>query len=208
MLTLLEKPSAQITGVKVQDIGLTDATMLFDVKVDNPYTVPLPMSNVDYALSSVGQRFLSGQADLQAQVVRTIGDPRTRFLEDHLRLLRAVRFTARLGFTLEEETRTVAADMAALVRLVSAERIAQELESILTSGRAGVALRLLEETHLLCHLLPAVAAMRGVPQPEEFHPEGDVLTHTLLMLDALPAGCDPSLAWAALLHDVGKPPTL
>ncbi len=152
--------------------------------------------------------YVGGRADLDRKLVRTIGAPADRFREDHLRLLRAVRFAAKLDFDLEAATRRAVAGMAALVRLVAAERTAEELERMLASGRAGAALRLMEETRLLLHALPEVAALRGVPQPEAFHPEGDVFEHTALMLDDLPAGCDARLAWAALLHDVGKPRTL
>ncbi|MFH0910077.1 MAG: CCA tRNA nucleotidyltransferase [Planctomycetota bacterium] len=152
--------------------------------------------------------FVRGREDLERRLVRAIGDPGRRFSEDHLRLLRAVRFAAALEFELEAETRAAVQRLAGLARLVSAERTAGELTRMLTSGHAGRALRLLEETHLLLHVLPEVASLRGLPQPEAFHPEGDVFTHTALMLDALPAGSDPALAWAALLHDVGKAGTL
>ncbi len=161
---------------------------------------------------------VGGLGDLERRRIRAVGDPRERFLEDHLRLLRAVRFAARTGFTLEEDTRSAVAEMAALATLVSPERQGQELTRMLTEGGAARALALLEETHLLLHVLPEVARMRSVPQPEAFHPEGDVLTHTRLMLERMERGDGDwtpvddlqrdVLAWAVLLHDAGKPPTL
>ena len=113
-----------------------------------------------------------------------------------------------MAFRIEDRTFGAMREMAGLVRLVSAERRAEEVTRMLTGGRAGDSFRLLEASNLLLHVLPEVACLRGMPQPKQFHPEGDVLAHTLLMLDALPAGCDERLAWAVLLHDVGKPAAL
>lgn len=158
--------------------------------------------------SGVVVDYVGGKEDLAQGVIRAIGDPVTRFMEDHLRLLRAVRFAARFGFALEEKTKAAMRDMAGLARLVSAERLQQEMTAMLTGGKAGDAVRLLEETNLLLQLFPTLAVLRGMPQPPEFHPEGDVLTHTLIMLDDLKKGCEPALAWAVLLHDIGKPGTL
>jgi poly(A) polymerase len=150
--------------------------------------------------------FVGGRRDLAAGLVRAIGDPETRFLEDHLRLLRAVRFAARFGFALEPETARAIRRLRATILAISAERVRDELTRILTEGGARRGFELLDETGLLEQVLPEVAAMKGVEQPPEFHPEGDVWVHTLLMLEALR---EPSatLAWGALLHDVGKPPT-
>lgn len=162
--------------------------------------------------------YVGGQADMQARRLRTVGDPEARFLEDHLRLLRAVRFAARTGFTLENETRRAMGDLAGLVRNLSGERVGSEIAQILCEGRARAAFVLLQETGLLRHLLPEVDALRGVPQPKAFHPEGDVWTHTLLMLGLLGGSspeaptdlddADEILGWAVLLHDIGKPDTL
>jgi poly(A) polymerase len=150
--------------------------------------------------------FTGGRADLAAKIIRAIGDPERRFSEDHLRLLRAVRFAARLGFTIEPATFEAIQRLAALIRAVSAERVRDELARILTEGGARRGFELLDASGLLREILPEVSAMKGVAQPPEFHPEGDVWIHTLIMLEQLR---EPSLTLAlgVLLHDVGKPPT-
>lgn len=150
--------------------------------------------------------FVDGQADLERGVVRAIGDPEMRFREDHLRLLRAVRFAARLGFEIEPQTMEAIRRLHPLIRTVSAERVRDELLRILTEGGARRGFELLDRTGLLLEILPEVKAMQGVEQPPEFHPEGDVWTHTLLMLENLREP-SPALALGALLHDVGKPRT-
>jgi poly(A) polymerase len=150
--------------------------------------------------------FVDGRRDLYARLVRAIGDPERRFLEDHLRLLRAVRFAARFGFDIEKETFDAIRRNARLIHKVSAERVRDELIRILTEGGARRGFELLDLTGLLNQILPEVAAMKGVEQPPEYHPEGDVWTHTLMMLDAL-ENPSPTLAMGVLLHDVGKPPT-
>lgn len=150
--------------------------------------------------------FVHGQEDLRSGIVRAIGDPDARFREDHLRLLRAIRFAARLGFTIERQTFEAVRRNADRITNVSAERIRDELVRILTEGGARAGFELLDATGLLQVLLPEVAAMKGVAQPPEFHPEGDVWVHTLMLLEQLDhPSC--TLAWGALLHDVGKPPT-
>ncbi|MGI8771462.1 MAG: CCA tRNA nucleotidyltransferase [Acidobacteriaceae bacterium] len=151
--------------------------------------------------------WVGGRADLKAGVVRAIGEPARRFEEDKLRMLRAVRFAARFDFDLEAETRRAIRTRAAKIHEVSRERVRDELTRMLTEGRARRAFELLDETGLLKEILPEVSAMHGVEQPPEFHPEGDVWVHTLLLLEKLPAGASPTLAWGALLHDVGKPAT-
>jgi len=150
--------------------------------------------------------FTGGRADLETKLIRAIGDPEKRFREDHLRLLRAVRFAARLGFGIESQTFAAIRHLAPLIHSVSAERIRDEIARILTEGGARYGLELLDATGLLQEILPEIAAMKGVAQPPEFHPEGDVWTHTLIMLEGLR---DPSLTLAlgVLLHDVGKPAT-
>ncbi|MFO7974043.1 MAG: CCA tRNA nucleotidyltransferase [Candidatus Hydrogenedentota bacterium] len=150
--------------------------------------------------------YVQGREDLRARIVRTVGPPRERFHEDHLRLLRAIRFAARLGYTIEEETYRAIKELAPLVTSTSAERIRDELLMILTEGGAKRAFELLDETGLLQQILPEISAMKGVEQPPRFHPEGDVFTHTLLMLDLL-ENPSPTLALGVLLHDVGKPVT-
>ncbi len=150
---------------------------------------------------------VGGVDDLRARVIRTVGDPTARFNEDALRLLRAVRFAARCDFEIERATWDALRTLAASVTAVSPERIGEEVVKLLTGPRAGHGLRLLDASGLLDHVLPEVAATRGVEQPPNFHPEGDVFTHTALCLDHLPADPSPALALGVLLHDVGKPPT-
>jgi poly(A) polymerase len=151
--------------------------------------------------------FVGGRADLNAGVLRAIGEPSRRFAEDKLRMLRGVRFAARFSFSLEPTTLAAIRSHASEIGQVSAERIRDELTKLLTEGAARRGFELLEDTGLLRQLFPEIAAMRGVDQPPEFHPEGDVWIHTRIMLEQLPARCAPTLAWGVLLHDVGKPPT-
>ena len=151
--------------------------------------------------------YVGGLADLEAGIIRAIGEPHRRFEEDHLRLLRAVRFAARFGFALEAETAAAMRALAARIHAVSRERIRDELTKMLTEGKARRAFELLDETDLLVQVLPEVTKMKGVEQPPQFHPEGDVWIHTLMLLEQLEPGCELTLAWGALLHDVGKPPT-
>jgi len=151
--------------------------------------------------------FVGGQADLKAGLIRAIGDPNQRFAEDKLRMLRAVRFAARFGYALEPLTFAAIQNHAPEIHVVSAERIHEELTKLLTEGAARRGFELLDESRLLRQLLPEIAAMKGVEQPPEFHPEGDVWIHTRLMLEGLPPYSPASLAWGVLLHDVGKPPT-
>jgi poly(A) polymerase len=151
--------------------------------------------------------FVGGLADLQAGIVRAIGDPILRFTEDKLRMMRAVRFAARFGFRIESDTMSAAQSLAATITQVSAERIRDELTKLLTEGAARRGFELLDETGLLPAVLPEIARMKGVQQPPQFHPEGDVWVHTLMLLEKLPPHCSPTLAWGVLLHDVGKPST-
>ncbi len=151
--------------------------------------------------------FVQGRADMNAGIVRAIGDPVRRFSEDKLRMLRAVRFAARFGYTIEPKTFAAIRLHAAEIHSVSAERIHEELSKLLTEGAARRGFELLDSAGLLQQVLPEVSAMKGVQQPPEFHPEGDVWIHTLLMLEGLPPGASRTLAWGVLLHDVGKPPT-
>ncbi len=150
--------------------------------------------------------FVNGRDDIAAKLIRAIGDPCRRFSEDHLRMLRAVRFAARLGFTIESATLAAIQQLAPNICSISAERIRDEVVRILTESHARRGFELLDETGLLIHILPEIKALQGVQQPPEFHPEGDVWTHLLLMLDQL-KDPGPTLALGVLLHDVGKPPT-
>jgi len=151
--------------------------------------------------------FVGGRNDLLAGIIRAIGEPENRFAEDKLRMLRAVRFAAQFDYAIEPATFAAMTKWAEQIRVVSRERVRDELTRMLTQGDPSRAFRLLDESQLLRAVLPEISAMKGVQQPPEFHPEGDVLVHTLLLLHHLPQPCPPTLAWGALLHDVGKPPT-
>ncbi|MBC7220235.1 CCA tRNA nucleotidyltransferase [Candidatus Bipolaricaulota bacterium] len=152
---------------------------------------------------------VGGIPDLTAGLVRAIGDPGTRFGEDCLRMLRAVRFACQLGFAIEEKTAAAIRDHAPRITSVSWERIRDELVRILATPRSGEGVLLLDRLGLLVPILPEVAALHGVPQPEAYHPEGDVFVHTVAAVrvaDLL--WDDPRLKLAVLLHDVGKPAAL
>jgi poly(A) polymerase len=151
--------------------------------------------------------YVGGRSDLEAHVIRTIGDPHQRFTEDKLRMLRAVRLAARFGYQIDIDTMTAIREMAGQIFQVSQERVRDELTKMLTEGHARDAFLLLDGSGLLKEVLPEISAMKGVEQPPQHHPEGDVFVHTLLLLENLPHPCPPTLAWGALLHDVGKPPT-
>ncbi len=149
---------------------------------------------------------VGGEADLAKQIIRTIGAPRDRFMEDHLRLLRAVRFAVQLGFEIEPATFAAVKEHASLISSVSHERVRDELTKILTSKQPARGIRLLDETGMLEILLPEVITLKGVEQPPQYHPEGDVYIHTLMLLEQL-SEAPAELAWGALLHDIAKPCT-
>lgn len=151
--------------------------------------------------------FVGGQKDLAAKIIRAIGEPALRFAEDKLRMLRAIRFAARFEYEIDPTTFTAIQKLASQISQVSCERVRDELTRMLTEGHARRAFVMLDESGLLLEVLPEISAMKGVEQPPQFHPEGDVFVHTLLLLEKLPHPCPPTLAWGALLHDVGKPPT-
>lgn len=155
--------------------------------------------------------YVGGLDDIRDGIIRTIGIPYQRFDEDKLRLMRAVRFASRYGFAIERDTYGALRELAPQINLVSAERIRDELLKIITQRNPGDGLGLLRDTGLLRYILPEVDIMHGVEQPPEFHPEGDVFTHTRLVLDKIYENtgglASPELAMGGLLHDVGKPPT-
>jgi poly(A) polymerase len=151
--------------------------------------------------------YVGGRDDLKLGIVRAIGDPSLRFEEDKLRMLRAVRFAARLEFEIEPRTMTAIQAAASEIGQVSSERIRDELTLMLTEGHARRAMELLDASGLLAYVLPEALRMKGVEQPPQFHPEGDVWIHTLLLLEKLNPGVPTTLAWGALLHDIGKPAT-
>jgi poly(A) polymerase len=160
---------------------------------------PLAGSIIDY---------VGGKEDIEKRLIRTIGSAQERFAEDHLRMLRAVRFAANLGYEIDPETLDAIKLNAPAIHRISAERIRDELTKLLTRGGARRGMEILAETCLLAEILPEADALRGVEQPPQYHPEGDVWEHTLRMLDLLPSWKgqenDDRLAWAVLMHDVGK----
>jgi putative nucleotidyltransferase with HDIG domain len=151
--------------------------------------------------------YVNGVRDLEARMIRAVGDPRVRFKEDKLRLIRAIRFAAGLNFDIDDATFKAVADMASEIKVVSAERIGAELTKMLTTRGQSRGFKLMLETGLLDAILPEIAVMVGVRQPPEFHPEGDVWTHTMLALDLMDHPVTITVALGVLLHDVGKPPT-
>lgn len=196
----------RFSGSAEEDVQRRDFTingMLMDpVLLAHP-----PETVVSGNLGSAVLDFVGGRSDLASGLVRAIGDAHARFIEDKLRMLRAVRFAARFRFDIEAGTAAAIRAHAAEIVQVSHERVRDELTRMLTEGRAKRAFELLNETGLLHWVLPEIERMQGVEQPPQFHPEGDVWIHTLLLLEKLEAGCTPTLAWGALLHDVGKPAT-
>ena len=149
---------------------------------------------------------VGGRQDIEAKLVRGVADPRERFLEDRLRMMRAVRFAASFDYTIETETFAAIREFAADIQIVSVERVREEFLKTLLSPSPAYGLQLLDQSMLLREILPEVAAMKGVQQPSEFHPEGDVFRHTLLMLQGMKRP-SPELAMAVVLHDIGKPST-
>lgn len=158
-------------------------------------------------LTSAVLDYVGGRNDLRDGIIRAIGEPHRRFEEDKLRMLRAIRFAARFGYTIDAETERAIRQLASGIAQVSRERVRDELTRMLTEGHASRAFELLDRTGLLKQVLPEIDRLHGVEQPPEYHPEGDVWIHTLLLLDKLPPDASPTLAWGALLHDVGKPAT-
>lgn len=155
--------------------------------------------------------YVNGIEDIRRGVIRTIGDPYERFREDKLRVVRGIRFAARFNYSIEETTLKAIRETSNKIRQVSFERIRDEIVSIITQNNPGNGIRLLNESCILVHILPEVARMDKVPQPPEFHPEGDVLVHTCIVLEKLyeitGGTYSDELAMGALLHDIGKPPT-
>src|SRR5438874_11190634 len=206
-------------GLKVEvatfrsDIGYSDGR-----HPDSVVYSKMPQEDVqrrDFTINGLRMRhdtgevldYVGGQGDLKAHVIRAIGEPDRRFTEDKLRMMRAVRFAARFGFEIETETFRAIRRHVAEIPQVSPERLRDELTKMLTEGAARQAFELLDETWLLQQVLPEIGAMKGVEQPPQYHPEGDVWIHTRMMLEGLPQNASPTLAWGVLLHDVGKPPT-
>ena len=185
-------PAAVAPATLEQDVQRRDFTI--NGLVEDPFSGEL----IDW---------VGGQEDLARRLVRAIGEPRQRFREDALRLLRGVRFASVLGFDLEAETARAMTAEAGRLALVSGERVREELRRMLVPATRRRALELLDATGLLEPILPELSAMHGVEQPPEYHPEGDVWVHTCLALEKLPDSVSFELALGTLLHDVGKPPT-
>ncbi|HDY87553.1 MAG TPA: CCA tRNA nucleotidyltransferase [bacterium] len=150
---------------------------------------------------------VGGLKDIKKRIIRAVGNPDDRLSEDRLRMLRAVRFAARFSFTIEPSTARAVRENAYKVHDVSAERIGAELLEIFSGPNTGYALTLLDETNLLLEVLPEVCAMKGIEQPSEYHPEGDVFEHTRDMLELFNGGT-ASLAFGILFHDIAKPATM
>ena len=190
-----------LDGRHPQTVDFADAredAMRRDFTINGMFFDPLTSTVYDY---------VNGREDLKKGIVRAIGEPSRRFEEDFLRMIRAVRFGARFGFSIEEKTWLAIREKAGAVSRISSERIFAELDKILCGPHPDAAIRLLHESGLLGVILPEVEAMAGVSQPREFHPEGDVFTHTLAALSLLDHP-DRLVAWSALLHDIGKPRTM
>jgi poly(A) polymerase len=187
------RPSAVRFGTLEEDVQRRDFT------IGGMYSDPSTGRVID---------LVGGMRDLRAGVIRAIGNADTRFEEDHLRMLRAVRFAARLGFEINAATWGALQRSAAKIALVAAERIGEEIAMIMTQGGTARGVDLLVESGLAAVIMPEVPALRGCPQPVNFHPEGDVYRHTSLMLSMLPRGCSETLAFGALFHDIAKPPCL
>jgi poly(A) polymerase len=195
-----------------RDVGSADGRHPESIE---PATLEIDVQRRDFTINGLVEDpwtgeitdLVAGRADLEAGLVRAIGDPAQRFQEDGLRLLRGVRFAARFDFQIEEGTRRAMRTEAGRLESISGERVREELGRMLIDPNRRRALELLDDTGLLEVVLPEVVAMHGVEQPPEFHPEGDVWVHTCLALDNLPRRPSFELALGMLLHDVGKPPT-
>lgn len=148
---------------------------------------------------------VDGRRDLERRVIRAIGDPRLRFQEDRLRMIRAVRFAASLNFAVEAETFDAIRQSAPSIARIAWERIGDEVTRLLTEGGARRGFELLDESGLLAVLLPEISALKGTPQSPDYHPEGDVFQHTMLLLGHLDSAASETLAYGCLLHDVAKP---
>lgn len=169
-----------------------------DFTVNGLFLDPLKDEIIDY---------VGGRADLDARIIRAIGDPRQRFAEDHLRLLRAVRFATVLGFSIEAETWAALRELAPKIASVSAERVRDELIKTLLHPRRVEGFDLLVSSGLMAVILPEIISLQGCEQPPQFHPEGDVFVHTRLMLSLLPEDASLALVLSVLLHDIAKPAT-
>jgi len=189
-------------GRRPSSVSFTDArhdALRRDFTINGMFYDPRSEKVLDY---------VEGRKDLRAEVVRAIGEPEARFKEDYLRLLRAVRFAARLGFSIERATWDAVTTHALRITGISAERIFAEYDRMLRNPHPDRALSLLSESGLLRSTIPEVADLIGIGQPPEFHPEGDVFTHTVKALGLMAPDPSAILAWSVLLHDIGKKVTM
>jgi poly(A) polymerase len=169
-----------------------------DFTINAMFEDPVSGETIDY---------VGGRADLEAGLVRAVGDPTARFGEDRLRLIRAVRFAARFDFRIDDATREALVRDAAALSQVSAERLGDEFRRILVGGAARRGFELMDETGLLAVVLPELLEAKDCEQTPDHHPEGDVFVHTLACIEQLVAGCSATLALGTLLHDIAKPRT-
>ncbi len=169
-----------------------------DFTINGMFYDPMREEVVDY---------VHGRDDLRARRLRAIGDPAARFREDRLRLLRAIRFAAGLGFEIDPATWAAIRENARAIHAVSAERIREELVRIFLAPTRLRGFDLLDASGLLAEIVPEITALKGCEQPPQFHPEGDVYVHTRMMLGLLPESVSTPLVFSVLFHDIGKPPT-
>jgi poly(A) polymerase len=185
--------------IKVHYASAREDVMRRDFTINGLLMDPSTSEIIDY---------VGGKADIEKKIIRTIGDPETRFSEDYLRMLRAVRFAGNLNYEIEQRTKKAIIDNCDRIKKISAERIQEELTKIITRDGASRCFELMSDTGIMSQLLPEIERLKGIEQPPRFHPEGDVWKHTLKMLELLPKEEDGQankiLAWAALLHDAGK----
>lgn len=185
-------PSAVAVATAQEDVQRRDFT------INGMFYDPIENKILDW---------VGGQKDIEDKVIRAVGQPAQRLQEDYLRMLRAIRFASRLDFKIEDSLWKSIQDNAVHVSKLSAERIFDELTKMLTEGKAHLAFESLADSGLLEQIMPEALAMKGCEQPPEYHPEGDVWVHTMLLLKQLTREHSPELAWGCLLHDFGKPPT-
>ncbi|KMQ50672.1 tRNA nucleotidyltransferase [Chitinispirillum alkaliphilum] len=189
-------------GRHPQNVVFTDSktdALRRDFTINGMFYDPFSEKVIDY---------VGGKEDIEKGVVRCIGNPDERFEEDYLRMLRAVRFAAEFDFSIEDQTYEGIERAASYIKKVSPERIFTELDKMLRGANPDLGMKILHQTGLLKETLPEVEDLVGVKQPPQFHPEGDVFSHTLKALHLLQPSPSSSLAWSVLLHDVGKPPTM
>ncbi|MFH0838188.1 MAG: CCA tRNA nucleotidyltransferase [Patescibacteria group bacterium] len=168
-----------------------------DFTINGLFYDPITKKVIDY---------VGGQDDIKNKIIRFIGEPHERIKEDHLRILRAIRFSNNLGFEYDPRTKGAVKELAHLIKDISKERVADELNKMIVHPRRAHSFRELEKFGIFEHIMPEVLAEKGVPQPVRFHQEGDVLTHSFKSLHEMPSEwVSVELCWAIFLHDIGKP---